>query len=298
MTAITTAVRLLREAATELKKSHTLNGDWGNEHDALTAYNAHIAAAADLERIAPQCLAQIQEPAAVAGPAPAGWRLVPAVPTREWIGAVADDGYWDCDCAQLIANILSHAPAAPALEAPAAPECERCGLSPKEHNLTHWCDNQSFRHEDGTVQLGVTEQPLAAAPQAPAAPWKDHQTARLVNDLRDCAKTYHAAGQLRERIAFIVVPLCDQLKAAQAAPAAPAVDAPKELDPGLSREVYRACEDLPEGWSIRIDLENGYGSVKLIDPDGEENELQVDGWLSDAMRASIAAAQAKEGGAQ
>ncbi|WP_418514773.1 hypothetical protein [Delftia sp. PS-11] len=63
MTAITTAVRLLREAATELKKSHTLNGDWGNEHDALTAYNAHIAAAADLERIAPQCLAQIQEPA-------------------------------------------------------------------------------------------------------------------------------------------------------------------------------------------------------------------------------------------
>ncbi|HBJ99096.1 MAG TPA: hypothetical protein DDZ62_03325, partial [Delftia acidovorans] len=62
----------------------------------------------------------------------------------------------------------------------------------------------------------------AAAPQAPAAPWKDHQTARLVNDLRDCAIKYHGAGQLRERIAHIVVPLCDQLTGALAAPAAPA----------------------------------------------------------------------------
>ncbi|WP_239009675.1 hypothetical protein [Delftia lacustris] len=83
----------------------------------------------------------------------------------------------------------------------------------------------------------------------------------------------------------------------KAAPAAPAVDAPKELDPSLSREVYRACEDLPEGWSIRIDLENGYGGMKLIDPDGEEDELPVDGLLSDAMRASIAAAQAAAKGA-
>ncbi|AOV05690.1 hypothetical protein N5K37_14630 [Delftia tsuruhatensis] len=78
------------------------------------------------EGIAPrQCLAQIEEPAgaapaAVAGPAPKGWRLVPATPTRDWIAAVADGGYEDCDCASLIADILSRAPAAPALEAPAA----------------------------------------------------------------------------------------------------------------------------------------------------------------------------------
>jgi hypothetical protein len=58
---------------------------------------------------------------------------------------------------------------------------------------------------------------LAAAPQAPAAPWKDHLTARLVNDLRDCAIKYHGAGQLRDRIAHIVAPLCDQLKAAHRA---------------------------------------------------------------------------------
>ena len=62
-------------------------------------------------------ISMLQSLAAVAGPTPAGWRLVPALPTHEWIGAVADDGYWDCDCAQLIANILSHAPAAPAASA-------------------------------------------------------------------------------------------------------------------------------------------------------------------------------------
>lgn len=47
---------------------------------------------------------------------PFGWRLVPTVPTPEWIGAVADDGYADCDVAQLIASILSHAPAAVAVQ--------------------------------------------------------------------------------------------------------------------------------------------------------------------------------------
>ncbi|SDZ53805.1 hypothetical protein, partial [Delftia lacustris] len=61
------------------------------------------------------------QPSAVAGAAPAGWQLVPATPTREWIASVADGGYEDCDCASLIADILSRAPAAPALEAPAAP---------------------------------------------------------------------------------------------------------------------------------------------------------------------------------
>ena len=50
-----------------------------------------------------------------------------------------------------------------------------------------------------------------------ATPWKDHRTAALVNDLRDCAKTYGNTQQLRERIANIVAPLCDQLKAAELA---------------------------------------------------------------------------------
>lgn len=49
--------------------------------------------------------------------------------------------------------------------------------------------------------------------QAVAASWKDHHTAQLVNQLRDCATTYGQTQQLRERIATIVAPLCAQLKA-------------------------------------------------------------------------------------
>ena len=63
MTAITTAARLLREAAAELKNAHTLGGDWGNELEALDAYNEHMATATTLEHMARQCLAQIEEPA-------------------------------------------------------------------------------------------------------------------------------------------------------------------------------------------------------------------------------------------
>ncbi|WFF79336.1 hypothetical protein [Delftia tsuruhatensis] len=251
-------------------------------------------------RVGRQCLTQIEEPAApaaVAGPAPKGWRLVPATPTRDWIAAVADGGYEDCDCASLIADILSRAPAAPALEAPAAPAldakaiavdvCQRVADMDDRSSPADWPEAMlvtgpelveivegeiaqamanavaapimptalhvaarywqwleimgrltsfsTFVNEFGYEKEDckqVYEQVvlpcfalLAAAPQAPAAPWKDHLTARLVNDLRDCAIKYHGAGQLRDRIAHIVAPLCDQLKAAQAAPAAPAVDA-------------------------------------------------------------------------
>ena len=49
------------------------------------------------------------------------------------------------------------------------------------------------------------------------APWKDHRTAALVNELRDCAAKYGQTQQLRERIAYIVAPLCAQLKAAEQA---------------------------------------------------------------------------------
>ncbi len=86
------------------------------------------------------CLAQISEPAAVAGPAPIGWRLVPAEPTSKQIclmtGAIlgqpkgmADnrDPRWltaakAAEAAYQAA--FDYAPAAPALEAPAAPAGE------------------------------------------------------------------------------------------------------------------------------------------------------------------------------
>lgn len=36
---------------------------------------------------------------------------------------------------------------------------------------------------------------------------KDHEIAKLVNDLRDVALKYHDAQQLRERIADIILPV-------------------------------------------------------------------------------------------
>ena len=215
------------------------------------------------------------------------------------------------------------APAAPALEAPAAPEpVGEAGTMPGTAGFTMAC----FHADKVPLGTKLYTQPLAAAPQAPAAPrvvfadWEmedrdpvemldkiyavyqrsmgkpapDAEMAEVVELTKDMLLAWW--GEHREDIRAAMVAAQDE-----AAPAAPAVDAPKDLDPSLSREVYRACEDLPEGWAIRIDLENGYGGVKLIDPDGEENELPVDGLLSDAMRESIAAAiaaQDKEGCAE
>ena len=177
---------------------------------------------------------------------------------------------------------------APALEAPAAPAgWKLVPAKPTDAMLgaaqKAWLADPLRR--SSTLYVAA----LAAAPQAPAAPstWAG-PVRELMGHLSD------VLGD--EAFAKIDTTRWNAVSAliggAPAAPAAPAVDAPKELDPSLSREVYRACEDLPEGWSIRIDLENGYGGMKLIDPDGEEDELPVDGLLSDAMRASIAAAQA------
>lgn len=47
---VSQAVRLLREAAAELKNCHTIGGDWGDEIEALDAYNEHMAVAATLEQ--------------------------------------------------------------------------------------------------------------------------------------------------------------------------------------------------------------------------------------------------------
>lgn len=59
-------------------------------------------------------------------------------------------------------------------------------------------------------------QALEAVPalDAQGEEWKDHQTAQLVNDLRDTAVQFHGAQQLRERIARLVHPLAARLSAA------------------------------------------------------------------------------------
>ena len=83
--------------------------------------------------------------------------------------------------------------------------------------------------------------------QSVAASWKDHHTAQLVNQLRDCATTYGQTQQLRERIATIVAPLCAQLKAHQSVlqPAAPQAQA--DARDALDQSGWVSVDDaLPE----------------------------------------------------
>lgn len=55
------------------------------------------------------------------------------------------------------------------------------------------------------MSVAINVRPLYAEPM-PAPSLKDNEIAQLVNALRDCAVEFHAAQQLRERIAAIVVP--------------------------------------------------------------------------------------------
>ena len=72
---------------------------------------------------------------------------------------------------------------------------------------------------DAAADLAGTPRPGAPTAVEPAAQsgsvgeWKDHDTAKLVNELRDIAVTYAGAQQLRERIAHAVRPLTDKLEA-------------------------------------------------------------------------------------
>lgn len=219
-----------------------------------------------------------EQPAAVAGPvldvraiAAAVCQRVAELPDRnspeDWPEAMLVTGQ---ELIDVVTCELEQAQAAPALEAPAAPadgatpgpwfvrkrevngELRDCFVAAPDcqglaYDACILCDDE---YHDGVgrkladcelIVAAVNQHraALAAAPQAPAAPWKDHLTARLVNDLRDCAIKYHGAGQLRDRIAHIVAPLCDQLKAAQAAPPAPAVDA----QPLIARNLAEWHED-------------------------------------------------------
>ena len=62
----------------------------------------------------------------------------------------------------------------------------------------------------------------------------------------------------------------------------------------LGQEIQRAAGELPEGWNIEIELENGSGSVVLVDPQGVPTYFNdmVDGMsyaLTEAIDAAIAA---------
>ena len=184
-----TRILIPREPSTALLRPFI-----GCQPEELTEAYAAMVRIAEVQhaRAGRSCLAQIEEPAgaapaAVAGPAPKGWRLVPATPTREWIAAVADGVYEDCDCASLIADILSSAPAAPALEAPAATtsaESNGWRLVPTGRATTAMVLAASHAHVlPGASYSDLWTAMLAAAPQAPAAPAVDASDTALLDAL-------------------------------------------------------------------------------------------------------------------
>ena len=101
--------------------------------------------------------------------------------------------------------------------------------------------------ERGTKSCVVQHDLTTTAQAAPAAgavagPWKDHQTREIVNQLRDCAKEFHATQQLRERLLYVLGPMIDWMRAVQApTPAAPADSVLKDA------ERYRHLRDCNSG---------------------------------------------------
>ena len=63
------------------------------------------------------------------------------------------------------------------------------------------------------IQGGINTIPLYLHPAPTATEWKDHDTALLVNELRDIAVQYQDMQQLRERIAHAIRPLAARLSA-------------------------------------------------------------------------------------
>ena len=144
---------------------------------------------------------------------PFGWRLVPTVPTPEWIGAVADDGYADCNVAQLIASILSHAPdfvAAPQPPAPAQEPvvcwcltcrplsitdmrmalCPTCGNKrcPKANDHRNACTGSNDPGQPGSA-YSVTREALAEQPRpTPPAGADDPLYPKAVSLVREHGK--------------------------------------------------------------------------------------------------------------
>lgn len=130
-------------------------------------------------------------------------------------------------------------------------------------------------------------QAVRRAPAAPSA-WKDNDTAKLVNDLRDCAVQYHATAQLRERIAHLVRPLAARLACAPAAPV------PQEV--ARLRNAISRCADFIEHADVSSGVCGCGDSMEGHADPMVSGHVAVDEWdwsascMVQELRAIIAAA--------
>lgn len=76
----------------------------------------------------------------------------------------------------------------------------------------------------------------------------------------------------------------------------------RDPDEGLHNAVQSACGELPDGWSISLRMENGYGGIELHDENGEDRTseaVSADQSLAEDIAEAVAfaldAARASEG---
>jgi hypothetical protein len=81
---------------------------------------------------------------------------------------------------------------------------------------------------------------LATIPPEQVAEWKDHQTAWLVNNLRDIAITYGHTQQLREQIKGVILPLVDSMRNPEPVAGLPAAGWRTDYDIGYDNG-WNAC---------------------------------------------------------
>ena len=69
-------------------------------------------------------------------------------------------------------------------------------------------------------------------------------------------------------------------------------EAPTEDRKGIElwRATLRACGELPEGYEVRIELENGCGMAVWYDAEGERHVIDGDGYLSSDVNEAVDAA--------
>jgi hypothetical protein len=69
-------------------------------------------------------------------------------------------------------------------------------------------------------------------------------------------------------------------------------EAPKDDRKGIElwRATLRACGNLPEGYEVRIELENGCGMAVWYDAEGERHVIDGEGYLSDDVNEAVDAA--------
>lgn len=137
--------------------------------------------------------------------------------------------------------------------------------------------------------------PQPVVQQGEPLAWMDDGTLRAGSE----ATAYRVVTDATKRgmTASLAASFITPLYARPAAPAAQgnALDQGVREELSIGKAINRAARDLPEGWEIRIDLEQHAGVVFLIDPNGNETMSESGELFSDQINAAIDAARGAQG---